>query len=267
MERYGEEAAMGGFIVVVDRAEWHWRDAGDDGRRDGPLGVWFDTRQQHGRRIVSGGIDVTGMVFEQLEIRVDRMATASHPNYELQRVWSRAGMGECRADTDTPAQARAESPPSLTTARITASGGSTVLQTDDDPELIYTVCPIFATGDLAGIARRFAAHLTSRSVRLEVVPPLPGIGECVAYAADADRQVGYRTTSGRRFPEYGAAVGTMQMRQGPSAYRGFLVVLDSAEWEREDGVCFVWVREDRGILVGRVGGGMRGVAERLGGVT
>lgn len=42
----------------------------------------------------------------------------------------------------------------------------------------------------------------------------------------------------------------------------WLVVLDNEEWEREDGVCFVWVGDTGEIIVGRVGRGMRGV-ERL----
>lgn len=288
--RYGEEAAMGGFIIVIDRPEWYWQNTGDDGRKGGPLGVWFDPREQQERRIVSGGTDIDGMVFEQLEIQVGRMATPSHPNYELYRVWGRAGMWdweeyeagrdalaqvEAEAEAEAEAETQPETQPPLTrlaqlaSARITVSDRSIVLQTDNDPELVYTVYPIFATttpADLISIARQFAAHLTSRSVRLEVVLQLPGIGECIAYAATADTYVGYRTTSGRRFPEYGAALGTMQMQQGQSQYKRFLVVLDSAEWEREDGVCFVWVRENQGILVGRVGGGMVGVAERLGGV-
>lgn len=279
VERYHGESAMRGVIVVVDRAEWYWRDASDDGRTDGPLAVWFDTREKQGRRIVGGGIDIGDMVFEQIEMRVERMPTATHPNRDLQRVWAQAlkwqpeDGEESQEDTYAPMEAepgtktesRSPSPPmQLADACITTSGGSIILQTDDDPELIYTIYPIFATpADRTSIARRFATCLRSQSVRLEVAPQFAGIRECIGYAASADTNVGYRSAYGRRFPAYGSSSGTMQMRESPSIYKRFLVVLDNEEWEREDGVCFVWVGDTGEIIVGRVGRGMRGVAERL----
>lgn len=61
--RYHGESAMRGYIVLVDRAERYWRDAGDDGRTDGPLSVWFDPRKKQERRVVCD-IDIGDMVFE-----------------------------------------------------------------------------------------------------------------------------------------------------------------------------------------------------------
>lgn len=274
-ERYCQDPAMAGFLVFVDRAEWYWRDPRDDGKVEGPLAVWFDTREQHERRIISDSIDVEGMVYEQIEMRVERMSTPSYPNYGLNRVFIEA----MRCPSEEPEEPQAgpgapvgtgtePQPPSpivdLTDACITTDDGSIILQTGDDPELIYIIYPTFSTpADRNSIARRFAAHLGSRSMRLEVTPQLSGIRECIAHAATAEKPAGYRSGYGRRFPEYGYAAGTKAMQQIPSNYKNFLIVLDHDEWEREEGVCFVWVGKKEEIIVGRVGPSMRGMAGRL----
>lgn len=294
VERYAEEAAMGGFIIVIDRERWYWQHEGDDGGLEGPLGVWFDVREGERRGILDGGIDGDGMVFEQAEMRVQRMATATNPNHELRIVWMRAGMWDwedvaaSRARQEAEREPETESqPPSvqLVEVQVTASetpSGGIILQTDipdgDVPTLIYTLYPLFTTttpltpAERTSIARRFVAHLAthlpSSSVQLEATPQMSSLTECIAYAATSDTSVGYLTPSGRRFPEYGFGAGTVRMREHENGYARFLVVLDREQWE-EEGVCFVWA-EPRGegaeILVGRVGGGMSGVAERLGGL-
>lgn len=274
-KRYCAEPTMAGFLVFVDRAEWYWRDSRDDGKIEGPLAVWFDTRKQHERRIISGSINVEGMVYEQIEMRVERMPTPSHPNHGLNSVFIQArgcpseDVEEPQAGPGAPVGTGAEpQPPSPTVdpldACITTDDGSIIVQSDGDPELIYTIYPIFSTPvDRNSIARRFAAHLGSRNMRLEVTPQLVGIRECIAYAATAETPTGYRSAYGWRFPEYGYAAGAMGMQEIPSKYKNFLIVLDNDEWEQEEGVCFVWVGKKEEIMIGRVGGGMKGMAGRL----
>lgn len=274
-ERYGADPAMAGFLVFVDRDEWYWRDSRDDGKMEGPLAVWFDTRKRHERRIISGSIDVKGMVYEQIEMCVERMPTPSHPNHGLNSVFIQArgcpseDAEEPQAGPGAPVGMGTEpQPPSPTVgpadACVTTDDGSIILQTDGDPELIYTIYPIFSTpADRNSIAHRFAAHLKSQNMRLEVTPQLAGIGECIVHAAAEKTPAGYRSAYGRRFPEYGYAAGTMKMQEMPSNYKNFLVVLDHDEWERKEGVCFVWVGKKDEIMIGRVGGGMKGMAGRL----
>lgn len=327
VERYDDLSERGtstadGFIVVIDRAQWFWRGSDDDGKVGGPLAVWFDTREQAEKRVVQGAIDEENMVFEQVELQIQRMPTATHPNLELKDVWMRAGMWEWedieelpRAPPTAEAEAEAQVAPAqldiLAGARVTTSetqSGSIVLQVGfppsgraDDFTFVYTVYPAFATAapltadDRTKIGRSFLAHLTHflpvsqpgtspeepfQTVRLEVAPQLPSLEHCLAHNASHAQSVGYlssyaQSPQRRRFPEYGFGATTFQMRDNLSKHERFLVVLDREHWEQEDGVVFVWTEpresEVNGgriseVLVGRVGGGMRGVAERLAGI-
>ncbi|KAL0632113.1 hypothetical protein Q9L58_009013 [Maublancomyces gigas] len=280
VEQYDSNAAMGAFIIVIDRVDWYWQGPADDGADGGPLAVWFNPWKHESKRILSGTVDARWMVYEQLEMKVERMCKLSDPNHDLRIVWLGSGMWEWEIiEDDRLAHEEAErgiereftpAPPPLVAAHVTFSEGSINLQTGGGAELIYIVYPVFSTVtpvDRISIARRFAAHLQSASVRIVVAPQLTGIKECVDYAAAANTPVGYyRFPYGRRFPEYGSPAGNNHMWEGVSSNRFFLVVLDLVEWEHGDGVCFVWVGQGEDIMLARVGGGMRGVAERLGGL-
>lgn len=292
VDQYGRDEAMGAFIIVIDRDDWCFRESSDSGTFHGPLGVWFNPWVQKRKRILSCTMNLDWTVYEQLEVELDRMQTQSHPSNDLRGVWLASGMWEwddveddrpadaeqdrdaeqdldAEQDPDTPVVSTSP-PPQLASACITVSGMSINLRTAKDPELIYILYPVFTTitpVDRISIAQRFASHLPSPSVRLVVAPQFKGIQECIAYAAAVNIVVGYnRSQYGRRFPEYGYAAGSYQMREGHSSNRLFLVLLDLVEWEDGNGVCFLWVGKDDKIMLGRVCGGMRGVAERLGGI-
>lgn len=279
-KHYTEEVAMAAYIVVIDRPDWYWQDNDDDNTYHGPLEVSFNPWDEQQKRLMVG-THPEEVIHEQIELQVARMRTPSFPNYELKRycvdsyTWGdeyfESGESEAEAEPEIEIATEAESysaPAPLIGARITLSGLGVDLQTGGgDPELVYVVYPQFATTtpvDLTRLAHRFAAHLKSPSVRVVVAPQLAGMRECVAYAAASNICVGYarspRSPYGRRFPQYTTQPGMYRM-WNPL----FLILLDRVEWEREDGVCFLWIGQRDKILLGRVTGGMGAVAARLGG--
>lgn len=282
-KHYTDQVAMAAHIVVIDRPDWYWQNNDDDNTYHGPLEVSFNPWDEEEKRIMVDGTNPDWAMNEQIELQVERMRTPSFPNRTLKRLCADSytwfdesfefGESEAEAKPEIKikiaTEAESYSPPApLIGARITLSGLGVDLQTGGDPELVYVVYPQFATTtpvDLTRIAHRFAAHLKSPSVRVVVAPQLAGMRECVAYAAASNIRVGYvRSPYGRRFPEYAAGPGSYRMQNPVCGKKLFLILLDRVEWEREDGVCFLWIGEGDKILLGRVAGGMGRVAARLG---
>ena len=259
--QYGFDSILRGLAIVLDMHQWMM-----EGK--GPLCAHFDIRPPNLKIIEQGQFDEE-FVFEQMEMIImrecqsksicQRLKDLYYPNWEHAKVSAQENSTAIAPLQNTPDYADFSGNISLRTVTVGPSQvpGLEVTTPNADQDLLNVSYSVYVTFpppsstelDLTEIGRAFTTSLLSNlknsdiNLRLHFFTVGPHLGTCLKHHRDTQSaaNVGYLSweTGKRCHPNYMLpASGTAKLIR--PYYRSFIVLLDKARWEKEDGVSFVW---------------------------
>ena len=304
-ECYGREPHLGGFIIIIDTAEWKTEGGG-------PLFASFDIRPAK-LAIVEPCLNAEDAgIFEQIEMKITRQRQSNNLGLDLKTVWMDSGGYDwelCDAEVlEKLSASQEEKSLHYPLGNMLSLGDDFHVQSSDhNSELrqvqiaseaatetaanmtysIYATIPDAQTSEfnLEDTARFFTAAIVSHlptpapTIFFQFFGSLPDIDSCISHHySHTRRSPGYQLSGSkkRRYPLHGIDAAGAEYVEEPD-YRTFLVVLDKMIGPLvEEGVLFVWddlkpqpedllLQSNTEALAGRLPD-MKTVAKRLAGL-